>query len=164
MDCSVMQAEAILNPDLFLHHLHIDLTKPVPTSVDTMAPGSIFCNNDIVPTATSGACYFMCIDGFSNDNSLSYDGCEIEKAPPNEYRFIIPGVPDIPAVYGGYMMGDYHVEYYMAWLNTIGRSLPITLPTNLQLFNYQLSALYLPPVAWPTLAPTDAGVQPILWY
>jgi len=110
----------------------------------------------------------MCIDGFTNKDGWSYNGCENETLAPADYRFIIPGLPvDIPASFGGYMIGDYHVEYYMAWLNTVARTLPITLPTNVQLFNLQLSPLFVPYQLWPadpSVAATLAFLRPILWY
>jgi hypothetical protein len=169
MDCSVMEEEAIVNPELFRHHLHIDLTAPVPTSVDTLPPGSIFCNNDLVPSAPLGKCHFICIPGFINDNGFSYDGCEtLDPSPTRPYRFIFPGLPaDIPLQYGGRMIGDYEVEYYMAWLNYVAPTLPLTLPYNYGGFNFQLSAFLIDYTAWnvdftdTTLGP---AIQPILWY
>jgi hypothetical protein len=130
--------------------------------------GSIFCNNDIIPTADSGICHFICIPGFVNTDRFSYNGCESARLAPNHYRFIFPNpIGDIPAVYGGYMIGDYEVEYYMAWLNTAARALPITLPTNVQLFNYQLSAFLIPAIGWPTITlvpPATPNLMALLWY
>jgi hypothetical protein len=180
MDCSVMHAESLVNPELFRHHLHIDLSVPVPTSVELLPAGSIFCNNDIVPGAPFGKCHFICIPGFENFDRNSYNGCESRNttsaAATAQYRFDFAtpvGTVSIPGLYGGYMIGDYEVEYYMAWLANIvpALSLPIKLPQNIALMNYQLSALALcgpfptsvPCALWPA-TPASPNLIPILWY
>jgi hypothetical protein len=169
MDCSVMEEEAIVNPELFRHHLHIDLTVPVLTTVETLPAGSIFCNNELVAaTGTNivyGRCYFVCIPGFYNGNGLSYDGCEARHPIVTQpYRFVFPSVAStIPLRYGGYMIGDYEVEYYMAWLTHIAPALPLTLPYNTGGFNYQLSLLYVDYRDWSTVDWTTQRDQ-VLWY
>jgi len=161
MDCSVMNSEAKVNPELFRHHLHIDLTVPVPTSIRTLPAGTIFCNHDLVPAAPFGYCHFICIPGFVNTDRFSYNGCEaaIPGGPALGYNATIIASPApvvVPLTFGGYWMGDYEVEFYMAFLRVRGPGLPLTLPINYQYFGTQSSLLY--PVVPPAFPP------PILWY
>jgi hypothetical protein len=114
MDCAIMEAEAVKNPELFRHHLHIDLTKEVPTSISPLkflAPGSIFCDNNMASTALSGGlfgkCFFMCIDGFANTDRDSYNGCED-----------IDTLLTYPFDFGGYWIGDPHIEEYLDFICT----------------------------------------------
>jgi hypothetical protein len=110
MDCSIMEAEAVKNPELFRHHLHIDLTKQVPTRFPGrfLPPGSIVCNNNLVDNSVlnnvNGKCGFMCIDGFANSDRESYNGCEAVTTPAYPY------------IYGGYLIGDPLVERYIDFL------------------------------------------------
>jgi hypothetical protein len=132
MDCSIMQAEARKNPWLFRHHLHIDLTKKVPTKIGRDLPaGSIFCDNNLAATSVSGdtpgKCVFTCIDGFINADRDSWNGCE--------------GItsPFYPHTYGGYWIGDPHVEDYLDFLGTASGQLAytrfITFPRGVTRFN-----------------------------
>jgi len=110
----------------------------------------------------------MCIPGFENTDRNSYNGCEgvNSTAGAAGYRFQIAGVGDIPGTYGGYRIGDYEVEYYMAWLYTAGSALPIQMPMNNVIFNTQWSALYAV-ASWPIANPNPtatANLRPILWY
>jgi len=117
MDCSVMQREAIKNPDMFRHHLHIDLTASILTTVVSgtsalyLPAGSIICNEGIISPSlydvnadAQGHCFFMCIQGFINENGYSDDGCE----SVDTYQY--------PYYYGGYWMGDPTVEEYFSFL------------------------------------------------
>jgi len=107
MDCSIMEAEGRKNPYLFRHHLHIDLTKKVPTLLGDLPPGTIFCDNALSKTSGlyTGKCYFMCIDGFINTDQSGYNGCEAITAPA------------YPHLYGGYWIGDPHVEDFFTFLD-----------------------------------------------
>jgi len=113
MDCAVMQDEAEKNPALFRHHLHIDLTKPMDTTISgkTLAPGTIICNNQLAASYISGGlngkCVFMCVDGFDNVDRNAYNGCEE-----------VNGTTLYPYVYGGYWIGDPLVEAYLDFLCT----------------------------------------------
>jgi len=157
-----MNEEAKVNPELFRHHLHIDLSVPVATSIDPLPAGSIFCNNALVTGANNGFCYFICLPGFVNTDLFSYNGCESATSPAlipyvplasqptpgaTAYRFPIVGYPGtFFGTFGGYLIGDYEVEYYIAWLNTIGSTLPIALPTGLANMNFQVSTFG--PILW----------------
>jgi len=139
MDCSVMQAEAKKNPELFRHHLHIDLTVPIPTSVDTYPAGSIFCNGLITADDTAfGKCYFACIPGFYNQDRKSFNGCEAAYTDGRAYPFL----------YGGYQIGDYHAEAYIAFLAQ--NPTRFTLPIGIQLMNAHAGSYY--------------GLLPVVWY
>jgi hypothetical protein len=107
MDCSVMQEEVFRNPEFFVHHLHIDLTKKVVTTIETLPGGSIFCNNGLILNSVTefGHCHFECVPGFHNFNGLSQDGCELPH-PTIEY----------PYTYGGYLIGNYQDEKYLEFL------------------------------------------------
>jgi len=139
MDCSVMQIEARKNPELFRHHLHIDLTKAVPTTLGRkLPPGTIFCDNNLAdPTlsgGTPGKCFFMCIDGFDNTDRVSANGCEGIKTP-----YYIDSAVTNDLIFGGYWIGDPHVEAYLDFLCTASL-LPaysnfITFPANVCDFN-----------------------------
>jgi len=142
MDCSVMHEEGKKNPELFVHHLHIDLTVPipVPAGLIPLPAGSIFCNG-LIPTTTTplGACYFMCVPGFTNKDRYSYNGCEYRNDeasnpnPPNlnpdpnsqssipfgkpVSKTIFPYTPSAgspnptyPFRFGGYRIGNYNSE------------------------------------------------------
>jgi len=174
MDCSVMNEEAKVNPELFRHHLHIDLSVPVATSIDPLPAGTIFCNNELVTGANNGFCYFVCLPGFANVDTFSYNGCEsstgatlipyisplLQNPSATGYRFPIAGLPIVyNGTFGGYLIGDYEVEYYLAWLNTIGKTLPITLPVGIDVMNSQLS-VFGPIVNGAPVPPYG----PILWY
>jgi len=178
MDCSVMQDEGKKNPELFRHHLHIDLSVPVvvPSPLDPMPAGSIFCNGLISsPDSPFGKCYFVCIPGFWNEDRYSYNGCEAAypatggASAPGPFDYT-PGPATIPLspstgatrtypyIFGGYFIGDYEDETYINFLTGLyyaslgGQRSPIKLPINVNLMNYQLSLLYAP------------SVQAILWY
>jgi len=173
-----MNEEAKVNPELFRHHLHIDLSAPIATSIDPLPAGTIFCNNDLITTAgvNPGFCYFICLPGFVNFDLHSYNGCERAVSPAlipfrdvlpapggqavpanTAYRFPIVGLPQpYFGTFGGFLIGDYEVEYYLAWLNTIGVSLPITRPTGVETMNFQISVNL-------NLMPAIVK-QPILWY
>jgi hypothetical protein len=124
-DCSVMQIEARKNPELFRHHLHIDLTKPVKTIVPgaDLPAGTIFCNNGFADVALSGAyngnCFFMCIDGFTNTNHKGYDGCEGKSGSFNTQYVTLDPTSPLPYVFGGYLIGDPHVEEYLNFLESV---------------------------------------------
>jgi hypothetical protein len=139
-----MQEEGQKNPELFRHHLHIDLSVeiPVPQGLDNMPPGSIFCNG-LIPGAENpfGKCFFMCIPGFYNGNRFSYDGCEakydesplgqsdIGSGDPIPYTpqqlvapISVPAKPGqftYPFRFGGYRIGDYEEETYLWFLTTL---------------------------------------------
>jgi len=149
MDCSVMQAEAIKNPDMFRHHLHIDLTVPIPTGLQPpnqfLPAGTIFCNYNLALTtlygglaATNGKCFFMCIPGFVNLDGYSYNGCESPdtvSVPTRTY----------PYVYGGYWMGDYIIEEFFFFFCNTSSTNPllfegaVTVPSNVCVWNSRQS-------------------------
>jgi hypothetical protein len=163
MDCSIMELEAIKNPELFRHHLHIDLTKRVPTLFPGrfLPPGSIVCNNAIVDgtvlagtaAQVNGKCAFMCIDGFANSDRESWNGCEGVAATAYKYT------------YGGYWIGDPLVERYLEFLclKSVDPAykVEITFPYNPCDFpNRFTNALFTSPT--PTPAPYTT-IYP-LWY
>jgi len=149
MDCSIMEAEAVKNPWMFRHHLHIDLTKPVPTNLGAtknLPAGSIFCNNNMAdPTLTgglNGKCFFMCIDGFENVDRNAYNGCEDVNQTGGIYGYYT-NVAQQLIIYGGYWIGDPHVEKYLKFLTDASVdpafNLFITFPYNVDQFNYRNS-------------------------
>jgi hypothetical protein len=195
MDCSIMQAEARKNPWLFRHHLHIDLTKPVPTTIGRNLPaGSIFCDNNLAATSVSGGvngkCIFMCIDGFINANRRSWDGCEgianphwaypvnsgydgtaVPTSNDEKSRCLVnPASPPYHCyLYGGFWIGDPHVEQYMFFLGGASTDVQytryITFPTGVLAFNDRTE--YNDPVTGDDVGPVsdDSGdVDTILWY
>jgi len=149
MDCSIMEAEAAKNPDLFRHHLHIDLTKPVPTSIPpkTLPAGSIFCNNNLADNTLSkglnGKCFFMCIDGFDNTDRFAYNGCEDINATVGAAY---------PYTFGGYWIGDPLVEDYLEFLCTTSSNtifnVHITYPYNVCNFHDRVSEFWLDTPFW----------------
>jgi hypothetical protein len=124
MDCSVMEAEAVKNPELFRHHLHIDLTKAVPTVLSRNLPaGSIFCDNSLADPTLVGKCFFMCIDGFANVDRTAFNGCEGRSSTYATYwdDQVADGEDTYNGAYhfGGYLIGDPHVEEYFYFLEGI---------------------------------------------
>jgi len=165
MDCSIMQDEARKNPELFRHHLHIDLTKIVPTTLSSgrsLPAGTIFCDNGLsLLTATdssaAGKCFFMCIDGFVNADRESYNGCEGISSPYYVHPLTF-GTPKGYGGYGGYWIGDPHVEDFLAFFCTASKDLTynsvVTFPDNTCQWNTRTSALSTLP----------AGLAIPLWY
>jgi len=131
----------VKNPDLFRHHLHIDLEVEIPTLASNddgqinLAPGSIFCNEGLISGWEGGKCYFACIEGFTNRNRKSFDGCELAVGLDS----LTSSLPDYPYTYGGYMIGDYDVEDFLEFLiDFTGTGL--TLPRNLEFPNAIVTA------------------------
>eukprot|EP01128_Nolandella_sp_AFSM9_P001762 TRINITY_DN12178_c4_g1_i1.p1 TRINITY_DN12178_c4_g1~~TRINITY_DN12178_c4_g1_i1.p1 ORF type:complete len:6628 (+),score=1299.15 TRINITY_DN12178_c4_g1_i1:1306-19884(+) len=99
VDCSIVEAESYKNPQMFLRHLHIDIYEPTPVSInvsgsetiDFLTAGRIFCNGGFAPDGTTGfgQCSFVCQEGWTNDDGLTYNGCETP-ADPN----VINQLPD----------------------------------------------------------------------
>jgi len=102
-----MQEEVYRNPEFFVHHLHIDVTSKITTTIATLPGGTIFCNNGLVLDSVTpiGHCHFECVFGFANENGFSYDGCE-DPHPTNVYAY----------TYGGYWIGNFHDEEYIDFL------------------------------------------------
>jgi hypothetical protein len=115
MDCSVMQDEARKNPQMFYHHLHIDLSmeyETVPTaSVTSLPPGTIFCNAGLGPSATLGRCEFRCVPGFKNEDFRSFNGCEAEDSV-----IPYPFIGDDILGYGGFAIGDYQTMMFIDFM------------------------------------------------
>jgi hypothetical protein len=160
MDCSVLSEEAERNPELFRHHLHIDLSKSIQVTTDAtpLLPGSIFCNNGAITTPNSnGKCYFACVTGYRNSDGRSYNGCEdVDSVTPASY----PHVGTLGEPFGGYWIGDPEAEAYIDFLCDIDQGVildannqPIRLnaPRNVCLSAQRISG------GFPTLGP-------ILWY
>jgi len=138
MDCAIMEAEAVKNPDMFRHHLHIDLTVEIPTTLTSagnqfLPPGSIVCQNQLVAHSFNipdGRCAFMCITGFANGDPLSYNGCESASLSTS-----------YPYIYGGFWMGDPIIESFFSFLCTAytDSTISIQFPINVCDFNTRYS-------------------------
>jgi len=142
MDCAVLSEEAERNPELFRHHLHIDLEKKIQATTDPnpLPPGSIFCNNGAISDPNfNGRCYFACVTGFENLDHQSYNGCE---APNDDNPAVLYPYSGLnPAEhFGGYWIGDPLAEGYLNFLcdidlgaivDDIGNPLRLTVPRDI---------------------------------
>jgi hypothetical protein len=147
-----MQEEGKKNPELFFHHLHIDLDAPIVTDAGTYPPGSIFCNS-ISASSFFGKCLFACVPGFINTDRSSFNGCEAANTT-------IGG--GYPFTYGGYLIGDYQVEKYLAFLQGLqaANNVPITFPKGLDYMPLKISLLYTSATQFSNFL----GAQPLIWY
>jgi hypothetical protein len=93
----------------------------------------------------NGKCFFMCIDGFENVDRFAYNGCEdINQTltTPSIYGYYYNALEQL-VIYGGYWIGDPHVEEYLKFLTDASVdpafNLYITFPYEVEDFNYRYS-------------------------